>query len=1722
VRLVRGTDYVRFTPADRVGQASTVAFDAATFEVWGALLNGAALVGIPRDVALSPDRLAEALRAEGVTVLLLTTSLFNQVARERPDAFRPLRTAHVVDRLAADAVSIPIGRPIANSTAYVLGAGGTSLPVGLPGELCVGGDGVARGYLGRPALTAERFVPDPFSATPGARLYRTGDRARWRADGTLEYLGRLDGQVKLRGFRIETGEIETALRAIPGVAECAVLVREDAPGDRRLVAYVAGVDDADALRAHLRHSLPEYMVPSAFVLLERMPLTPNGKLDRRALPEPEVTAGEHVAPRTPVEEVLAGIWAEVLRLDRVGADANFFALGGHSLLATRVVSRVRAAFGVEPTLRALFEAPTLAELARVVEGMRGGEAHAPAPILPAPRTSPLPLSLAQERLWLADRLRPDSAVYNVPAGVRLHGALDVDALSRALDEIVRRHEALRTTFAERNGIRVQVVAPAAAVPLPVEDLSALPPEAREEAVRRRAVEVAGEGFDLEAGPLLRLLLLRLGEAEHVLFVCMHHVVTDGWSMGVWVRELAALYGAFRRGEGSPLPELPVQYADFAAWQRARLRGEALDGLLAWWKERLAGAPELLPLPTDHPRPAMMSFRGAHVPLHLPPPLVERLEGVARREGATVYMVLQTALRALLARYAGTDDIVLGTTIAGRTRGETEGLIGLFMNTLALRTDLSGDSRFAEAVRRVRETTLGAFDHQEVPFEKLVDELRLERSLSHSPLFQVLFEVQNGPGGFPILPGVEAREVEMDGALARTDLSVALWATPGGMEGALTYATDLFEPATARRMAAQLERVLRQVAEDPERRLSRLALTDGAERAQLLAWSGTTAPFPADRCVHQLFEAQAERTPGAPAVVFGGEARTYAEVDTEANRIANHLRGLGVGPETRVGICLERGLELIPCLLGVMKAGGAYVPVDPTHPAERIGYVLEDAAVAVVLTQERLRDAVPAPRGATIVCVDGNAREAIAAEGADRPQTGVTPENLAYVIYTSGSTGRPKGVAMHHRGVANYIHWGIRLYAVDRGNGSPVFSSMAVDLTITNLLALFAGTPVHLLPEENAVEALADALRGGAGFGAIKITPVHLSLLTPLLSPDDARGAAHTLVIGADFLSAEPTLFWQDQAPGVRLMNEYGPTETVVGCSAYTLPNGFHRAGPIPVGQAIPNLTFHVLDAHGEPLPVGVPGELYIGGAGVARGYLGRPGLSAQKFVPDPFAGPGARLYRTGDRARWQADGNLMILGRTDGQVKVRGYRVELGEIEAVLRRHPKVRGALVTVREDRPGDRRLVAYVVGGADAPALRQYLGRSVPPYMVPDAFVPLESLPRTATGKVDPRTLPAPRYEGAGGEADEPRNYVEAQLIPLWEALLGVEGIGATQSFFELGGNSLLALRLFTQVNRRLACDLPVATLFAGATVRHMADAILEQRRDGARAPGSVVPLQPNGSLPALFLVHAADRGVMGYVNLVRHLGADQPAYGVRDVGEDLGRPVEQIAREHVQAIRQVQPEGPYRVLGWSFGGIVAFEMALQLERAGEEVALVGMLDTISPDLMRDWGSEETETDVLVDLALDVAAVEGRAFRLTPQEVEGMELDEAVRYAARALHDQGAAPADEEPGTTAERLMEGCRFVFDRTRSFAGYHPGRLAAPLALFRATEVQPAREAFLATRTDRERHALGWAAHVDGPLHVYDVPGAHAALGSEPQVRVLARHLREALAAAGRALAGAA
>ncbi len=1564
---------------------TTLAFDIAALELFLPLVAGARLALAGRDTAADPRLLARALDEAGATVMQATPATWRMLLdagwEGRPglralcggealphalaerllprvgalwNLYGPTETTvwSTAQRVEQGGEAPPIGRPIAGTRVYVLDARGAPVPPGVPGELRIGGAGVARGYHGRPELTAGTFVPDPYAPEPGARAYRTGDRVRWLASGALEYLGRIDHQVKVRGFRIEPGEIEARLLEHPGVRE-AVVVARGAPGEGRLAAYVVGDADAEALRAHLRRSLPEYMVPGSFVLLDRLPLSPNGKLDRGALPAPEhgSAAGRYVALRTPAEEVLAGIWAEVLRLERVGVEESFFELGGHSLLAMRAVSRIRDVLAVDLPLRALFEAPSVAELAERVEEVRRAGLPVLPPVVPVERTDAPPLSFAQERLWFLDRLQPESAFYNVPTAVRLAGALDAGALERALGEIVRRHEALRTTFPERDGAPVQEIAPFFGFALPVEDLAGLGEPAREAEVRRRVAEDAARPFDLGAGPLFRVELLRLDEAEHVLLACMHHVVCDEWSVGVLFRELSALYAAYIRGEPSPLPEPAVQYADYAVWQRRVLRGEALERQVAYWRERLAGAPALLELPVDRPRPAVQAHRGAHERVELRRELLERLAALGRGEGATLFMTLLGAFQVLLSKYAASDDVVVGSPIAGRTRRETEGLIGFFVNTLVLRTDLAGGPSFRETLRRVRAATLGAYEHQEVPFERLVEELQPRRSLSHAPLFQVMFVLEGaGPVGGG-LPGVEAREVGTESGTSRFDLTLGMAAHPGGLGAGLEYDTELFDRGTVRRMLEHLERVLEQVAADPDAPLAALELLGEAERRRVVEeWNRTEAEYPAGLCIHQLFEAQAERTPDAVAVVFEDASLTYRQLNERANRLAHHLRRRGVGPEARVGLCLERGLEMMVALLGVLKAGGAYVPLDPGHPAERLALVLADSGVAVLLAQDALRGALPARAGVEVVSVDAGWAE-IARESAGNPRGGAAPANLAYVIYTSGSTGTPKGVMNAHGGVVNRLWWMQAAFGLGADDVVLQKTPFSFDVSVWELFwPLQQGARLVMArPEGHRDPAYLQEVIERRGITTLHFVPSMLQPFLEAADPERCRSLRRVVCSGEALPPALVERFHERFPAAVELHNLYGPTEAAVDVSWWPC-GGRGPVEVVPIGRPIHNTRLYVLDAALRPAPVGVPGELFIGGVQVARGYLDRPELTAERFVPDPFApASGARLFRTGDRARWRADGALEYLGRLDEQVKVRGFRIEPGEIEAVLRRHPAVDDCVVAAREDVPGDRRLVAYVVGGARADELREHLRRSLPEHMVPAAFVGLESLPLTASGKLDRRALPAPDYGSAAERYVAPRTPAEEVLAGIWAETLRLERVGAHDSFFELGGHSLLATRVMSRVRDVFGVELPLRALFEAPTVAGLAGRVEAARHAGAGSGAPpLVPLPRGGApLPASF----AQRRLWFIQQLEPRSGAYNMSHPLRLTGaldaRALRRALSAVVGRHEalrttleerggEPVQVIHPPAPVRVATVELRGLAAAARERESRRLAEAEA------------------------------------------------------------------------------------------------------------------------------------------------------------------------------------------
>ncbi|SFW88822.1 non-ribosomal peptide synthase domain TIGR01720/amino acid adenylation domain-containing protein [Amycolatopsis australiensis] len=1258
-----------------------------------------------------------------------------------------------------------IGRALGNLAAYVLDAAGHPVPPGVPGELFLAGPQLARGYLNRPGLTAGRFVADPFGP-PGTRMYRTGDRVRWTAGGQLDYLGRVDEQVKIRGFRVEPGEIEAVLRQHPAVTDATVVAR-----DGRLVAYVVG--ETRGLRAWLRDRLPEHLVPSAVVAIDTIPLNRNGKIDRRALPAPERDAGaEYVPPRTTTERRLAAIWADVLGVGRIGVTDSFFELGGDSITSMRITSRVREEFGIEVSPRALFTAPTLG---RFAGGLHGAPEAARA--IPAvPRDGALPLSFAQQRLWFLDEFEPGSTEYVSPTALRLRGELDLAALRRALNAVVARHESLRTTFATVDGRGVQLVHEPYEVGLPVEDFA-------EDALAREL----REPFDLRTGPLLRARLFRRADGEHVLLLVLHHIVTDGWSSGVLTAELDACYAAFARGGEPDLPELPVQYADFAVWQRESLDGPVLAEQLGHWRERLDGVAPL-ELPTDRPRPPVRTTEGDWVEFTVPAEVTGRLKQLAGDGDGTLFMTLVAACQVLLARWAGQEDVAVGTVTAGRDRPELERLIGFFVNTLVLRSTVDARRPFREFLAQVRDTVLDAFAHQDVPFERVVDAVQPVRDSSRTPLFQVMVALQNTgdrPGG----GALAAEEVALPMTTATFDLLVQFEEHDGALRGAINYSTGLFDAATIERVAERLRILLSEAAAHPDRPVGDLSLFLPGEREAVLA-AAPRHPQP-DAVLPALLR------PGSDDVAVSDHrvSLSHRELDVRANRLAHRLIAAGAGPETRVAVLLPRSADLLVALLAVLKTGAAYVPVDPGYPAGRIAYMLEDARPVCVV------DDVDAP---------GFPDHA--------PEVALDPEHPAYVIYTSGSTGRPKGVVVSHRAAANYLRWAVEAYP-GLGGTAVLHSSVSFDLTVTTLFGpLLAGGRIRV-GEVLETEPVPCTF--------LKATPSHLAVLS---------GDPRDLVVGGEQLLGDVLDRWRREHPGATVINEYGPTETTVGCMEYRVePGDPVPAGPVPIGHPIRNTRLYVLDAALNPVPAGIPGELYIAGDGLARGYLGRPGLTASRFLACPFGPPGERMYRSGDRVTRRPDGELVYHGRADEQVKIRGHRIEPGEIEAALRAHPAVTDAAVLAR-----DGRLIAYVVPDAE-PDLREFLARSLPDYMLPSAIVALDALPVTRNGKLDRAALPdADPEEHRYVEPDGP---VETALAAIWAEVLGRERVGARDNFFDLGGDSILSIQV---VHRARLAGLRMRSkdLFTHQTVASLATVVTaaDEVQEQSEAVVGEVPLTP----------------------------------------------------------------------------------------------------------------------------------------------------------------------------------------------------------------------------------------------------------------------------------------
>ncbi|MGZ4976321.1 MAG: amino acid adenylation domain-containing protein [Methylobacter sp.] len=1447
VRLVKNTNYIQINGEDCIAQASNVSFDAATFEIWGSLLNGARLAGIPKELLLSPDHLTAHLQLQRINTLFVTTALFNQIAQTRPDCFATLKyllfggeqvdphsvhtvlSKHPPEQLlhvygptetttfaswylasggqqAETLNTVPIGRPIGNTRIYILDPQHRPQPPAIPGELCIAGAGLARGYLNQPELSTEKFIEvELFGKTE--RIYKTGDLAKWLPDGNLEFLGRIDRQIKLRGFRIELGEIEAALCQHPEIKE-AVANLYEADGDKRIVAYLTTDNSSfnpDDLRTWLKTRLPDYMIPSHFMVLEVLPLTPNGKIDRKALPAPDLSIqGEQQLPHTETEQLLCSLWSQVLRLDVATISANFFAAGGHSLLATQLVSRIRESFDIEMPLRTVFEYPLLREQAEWLDRQqRGSELPA---ILPLAEGEPLALSFAQQRLWFLAQLAGQSATYNMPAALRLEGRLDEDALQKALSALIQRHETLHVCFPMVDGnptVQVNEIYN----PLSVTDLSGLADGEQECQIAEWFDRHANSPFDLSTGPLFNAHLLKLGGEQHILLFNMHHIISDGWSTGVMIRDWCRLYDAHLQNRQPQLLELAIQYSDYAAWQRNWLQGEVLERQLAYWADKLSGAPELLELPADNPRPAVMSYRGKHLQSTLNSVLTQAIKTLSRKQGVTDFMALLAAFTVFLSRYSGQTDIVIGCPIANRTQSQTENLIGFFVNTLALRMQIDAEQSFSELLTQVRKTALEAYSHQDIPFEALVEKINPSRSLSHSPLFQVMFVLQNAPEEAPDLRGLNITPIESEHATAKFDLTLSADERDGAFVCNWEYNTDLFRQETIGLISERFQVLLEGIVAEPEQSIAQLPLLTVAEQQLLQAWNRTESDYPKDRTIVDLFQTQAGKTPDAIAVIFEDRQLSYRELNQQANQLAHYLLDLKTGNNQLVsgnclvGICVERSLEMIIGLLAIVKAGAAYVPLDPDYPVQRLQFILEDAAVPVLLTQSHLLEKLPVSN-AKVVCLDSE-REAISHCSVENPAPQSGPDDLAYVIYTSGSTGKPKGCQLTQVNVTRLFSATDDWYRFNEKDVWTLFHSYAFDFSVWEIWgALFHGGKLVVVPYHTSRNpTLFYQLLIEQGVTVLNQTPSAFKQLQDVDNRPDQLNLRLVIFGGEalDFAALQPWFARHgDSRP--QLINMYGITETTVHVTYYPVAAGDNHGKSI-IGKPIPDLQVRVVDANNNLLPVGVPGEMLVGGAGVARGYLNRPELTAERFIDIELFGQRQRVYKSGDLARWLPDGNIEYLGRIDNQVKIRGFRIELGEIEACLSANPAVKEAVVLVSGEGEA-KALVAYVTANSSLKVeeLRAGLSAMLPAYMVPAYFVQLDALPLLPNGKINRKSLVGLKPIESLREFRLPQNELESELLSIWRKHLETDDISTNANFFEVGGNSLSLVRVHWEIEKK----------------------------------------------------------------------------------------------------------------------------------------------------------------------------------------------------------------------------------------------------------------------------------------------------------------------------------
>ncbi len=1775
LRLILGADWLVLDETVRMIHLAPISFDASVLDIWGALLVGGTTVPFP---SRRPDLglLANEIAKHEINSLFLTTALFNAIIDEAPSLLatvrqvatggEPMSLAHVrraqehlphlriancygpteatviatrwiaPQPLGEEPRTCPIGTPTANTRAYVLDGRLRPVPIGVPGELCVGGPGIALGYLHRDEQTLERFVDDPFRPEEGTKLYRTGDLVRWRADGQLEFIGRNDDQVKIRGHRIEPAEIENCILSNAAVRQCLVLPHKR-KHDTKLFAYLV-IEPGTSLLAsdiigYASDLLPEYMVPHAFCLLKQFPMTAGGKIDRTKLPKPDLDeeAGAKVEPpRNELERLLVEQWCEVLDRRRIGIRDDFFAMGGHSLAATILIARFKRILDIVLPLSTFFRARTVEQLAAAIEAERESQAVPLPPIEPSGvEGDEHPLSFNQYGLYYLQRLAPESPFYNVPVTIEIYGLVDRDAFDRALDEMLERHDPLRTTYGVVEGEAVQRVGRVSDFQLEEVDF-----RDRDEMDLLGAVVGAVETFgrtalDLENGPVFRAMLIRTSETEQTLAVNVHHIAFDGWSMDLFIEELGTLYAAFAKREPSPLAPLPVRYSDYARWQRRYMQGERWESELAFWKTELAGVSTVLELPTDRARPLVKSWRGHTVRHALARELVPCLRELARREGVTPYMLLLAGAQMALSRYARTEDFVVGTPVSGRTRPEIENSIGLFLNVVAIRCDLTGSPTFRELLHRTRERTLTAYAHQEFPFESLVEALSPERDLSITPIYQVLFSLRAEKKTFESGGVIFESPKEIHTETAKTDLAITVDDDDRNLIFDLTYDADLFDVDTIRGFACHLENLLTQAVDTPDVIIDRLEMLDPVERHVMLErWSGPVATFPSHESIAELFYSQATKTPEATALLFGDGELSYAELNERSNQLAYHLIATGVSPGDRVTLCLDRSFELVVAILAILKAGAAYVPLDPTYPTDRLAFMIRDTASPVLLVHSHLRNDLPEFPGHVIEL------DCLGQELAEQPlgnlEALATGECCAYVMYTSGSTGRPKGVEVPQRAIsrlvfeANYATLGANVCILQ-------LAPVSFDASTLELWgALLHGGKLALYPERIPTPERLEQVLQQHEVTTLWLTAALFNAIVD--ERPEALASVRECLTGGEALSvAHIQRAYAALPQSVRLINGYGPTENTTFTCCHPIPRKLPENLPsIPIGRPITNTKVYVVDARDQLVPVGVAGELLTGGAGLALGYLDRPNLTDERFIDSPF-GEG-KLYRTGDLVRWRPDGTLEFLGRNDDQVKIRGHRIELGEIQTLLADHPAVRKAFVTINEDSTAGKRLIAYVepIEGQEllSSELATHLSARLPEYMLPASINFVAEMPINANGKVDRRALPDPVFESLTASSVAPISEVEVHLAELWKTILRVEDISLHDDFFDLGGHSLMAVKLVRDIKDVFGIDLPLSALIGAPTLYEQGQ--LLHQGVGSSEANALVKIQPLGERTPVFCVCSLGGTVLNQRPLAVRLGSDRPFYGLQavDLEEELGRgaQIEDYAAHYIEVIKSIHPEGPYVIGGHSFGGIVSYEIAQQLRRSGDDVALLFILDSALPNL--DANLMDRARSVLAFLRglPHVPAEAWKQFRSDPEQFR-RDLGQKLRLvggklSSRFRKPQGAGncgqaqteASDDElfrrnSGLQTQDIVEmshwpenNRRIAERHYRAVLAYEPKTYPGAVTLFRSRFQSP----FLGLGFQ-----MGWDRVAQAGVDVHPVPGGHLTVLQPPHVDTLAARMRKLL-----------